>query len=180
MTTDVITTKLEREFDSKDANGDGYLDWSDYQSLADRYIAAYKLDKNEYRARALVASQQMNWMELLRHSGVQGDRLTKDEFVTASRLAAVDTSRLNVVEGSAHAIFDVVDVNGDNEISRDEFARLLKDVWKTDSPDAMEAFHRLDTDGDGSISRQEFIRATREHFYSNDPDAPGSLFYGRV
>ncbi|MEU6240938.1 EF-hand domain-containing protein [Streptomyces sp. NPDC047024] len=182
MTTtaqDVITVKLERSFDALDANRDGYLDWSDYQSLADRYIQAYKLDKKDRRAMALQMFCQMYWLELLRHAGVDSDRLTKDQFIAASRLSAIDTSRLNVTEGGGHAIFDVIDVDGDNEISKDEFARFLKDVWLSGAPDAMDSFTRLDTDGDGVISRQEFIRAIREHYFSNDPEAPGSLFFGR-
>ncbi|MFE3937641.1 EF-hand domain-containing protein [Streptomyces goshikiensis] len=82
--------------------------------------------------------------------------------------------------GGVNAIFDVIYFDGDNEISKDEFARFLRDVWKSDAPDAMDMFTKLDTDGDGSISRHEFIRAVREHFLSNDPEAPGSLFFGRV
>ncbi|MFD8591330.1 EF-hand domain-containing protein [Streptomyces sp. NPDC059637] len=183
MTTtaqDVITIKLEREFEAMDANHDGYLDWTDYQKLADRYIQAYRIDKDDRRARALRTFCQIYWLELLRHAGVDGDRLTKDQFVTANRLAVIDTSRLNVTEGGGHAIFDVIDVDGDNEISRAEFERFLRDVRRSEAPDAMEAFTRLDTDGDGAISRHEFIRAIREHFFSHDPDAPGSLFFGRV
>ncbi|MGW3357999.1 EF-hand domain-containing protein [Streptomyces bungoensis] len=180
MMQDVITTKLERNFDVMDANHDGYLDWTDYQKLADRYVQAYGLAKDDRRARALQTFCQIYWLELLRHAGVDGDRLTKDQFVIANRLAVVDTSRLNVTEGGGHAIFDVIDVDGDNEISKDEFARFLRDVWKSDAPDAMESFTRLDTDGDGAVSRYEFIRAVREHFLSNDPEAPGSLLFGRV
>ncbi|WP_435059786.1 EF-hand domain-containing protein [Streptomyces sp. bgisy060] len=183
MTTtvqDTITAKLERSFDALDADRNGYLDWADYQKMADRYIQAYGLSKDDRRARALQTFCQIYWLELLRHADVDGDRLTKDQFVTANRLAVIDTSRLNVAEGGGHAIFDVVDVNGDNEIGKDEFARFLRDVWKSDAPDAMDVFVKLDTDGDGVISRHEFIRAVREHYLSNDPDAPGSLFFGRV
>ncbi|CAM5428218.1 EF-hand domain-containing protein [Streptomyces hirsutus] len=179
-TQDVITIKLERTFETMDANHDGYVDWTDYQKLADRYIQAYRLGKDDRRARALQTFCQIYWLELLRHAGVDADRLTKDEFITANRLAVVDTSRLNVTEGGGHAIFDVIDVNGDNEISKDEFTRFLRDVWRSDAPDAMDMFAKLDTDGDGAISRHEFIRAVREHFLSNDPDAPGSLFFGHV
>ncbi|MFD5748306.1 EF-hand domain-containing protein [Streptomyces sp. NPDC127033] len=180
MVQDVINTKLEREFDAMDANHDGYLDWTDYQKLADRYVEAYGLDKNDRRTRALQTFCQIYWLELLRHAGVEGDRLTKEQFVTANRLAVIDTSRLNVTEGGAHAFFDVIDVDGDNEISKDEFARFLRDVRRSEAPDAMDSFTKLDTDGDGAISRQEFVRAVREHFLSNDPEAPGSLFFGRV
>ncbi|SDC16167.1 EF-hand domain-containing protein [Streptomyces prasinopilosus] len=108
------------------------------------------------------------------------DRLSKEQFVTASRLSVIDTSRLNVTEGGGHAIFDIIDTDGDNEISKDEFARFLRDVWRSDSPGAMDVFAKLDTDGDGAISRHEFIRAIREFYLPNDPDAPGSLFFGRV
>ncbi|GAB2804575.1 hypothetical protein GCM10027073_41610 [Streptomyces chlorus] len=180
LTQDVVTTKLERTFDSMDANHDGYVDWTDYKKLGDRYIEAYRLGKDDRRARAIQTFTQIYFLELLRHAGVEGERLTKDQFVTANRLAVIDTSRLNVTEGGGHAIFDVIDANGDNEISKDEFARFLRDVWRSDAPDAMDMFAKLDTDGDGAISRQEFIRAVREHFLSNDPDAPGSLFFGHV
>ncbi|MET8586285.1 EF-hand domain-containing protein [Streptomyces collinus] len=177
---DIITLKLERTFETMDANHDGYVDWTDYQKLADRYIQAYRLDKADRRARALQTFCQIYWLELLRHAGVDHDRLTKDEFVTANRLAVIDTSRLNVTEGGGHAIFDIIDTNGDNEISKDEFARFLRDVWKSTSPDDMDMFAKLDTDGDGAISRHEFIRAIREFYLSNDPEAPGSLFFGHV
>ncbi|MEU5078403.1 MULTISPECIES: EF-hand domain-containing protein [Streptomyces] len=177
---DIITVKLERTFDQMDANKDGYLDWTDYQKLADRYIQGYGLSKDDRRARALQTFCQIYWLELLRHAGADGDRLSKEQFVLANRLAVIDTSRLNVTEGGGHAIFDIVDADGDNEISRDEFARLTRDVWKDNSPETMDLFHRLDTDGDGAISRHEFIRAVREHFLSNDPDAPGSIFFGHI
>ncbi|MEU6346833.1 EF-hand domain-containing protein [Streptomyces sp. NPDC046977] len=80
--------------------------------------------------------------------------------------------------GTGHVMFDVIDIDGDNEISKDEFARFLRDVWPTDG--SMDTFIQLDTDGDGAISRHEFIRAVREHFLSNDPEAPGSIPFGRV
>ncbi|MEV5273435.1 hypothetical protein [Streptomyces werraensis] len=48
---------------------------------------------------------------------MDGDRLIKDPFVTASRLAVIDTSRLNVTEGSGHAIFDIVDVDNTSDLT---------------------------------------------------------------
>jgi hypothetical protein len=183
MTTtaqDVIAIKLGRQFEIMDANDDGYLDWSDYQNVCDRYIEAYKLDKNDRRARALYSFYQTYWLELLRHADVQADRLTKEQFVTANRLAGIDTSRLNMADGLGHVIFDVIDADLDNEISKDEFARFVTDVWKIEAPDSMDTFTELDSDDDSKISRQEFLRGMREYFLSNDPDAPGSLVLGRI
>ncbi|GAA3044164.1 EF-hand domain-containing protein [Streptomyces roseofulvus] len=183
MTTvanDVVSEKYGRAFDALDADKNGYVEWSDYQALADRFINGYKLAKDDRRARTLTAFYQMHWLEVLRHAGVDGDRLNREQYIQATRLLSVDTSRLNLVEGGAHAVFDVIDVNGDNEISKDEFQRFLTDVWQVTDPFALETFSKLDTDGDGVVSRQEFIRATYEYYYSTDPAAPGSMLFGQL
>ncbi|MFF5638737.1 EF-hand domain-containing protein [Streptomyces sp. NPDC012825] len=177
-TADPITTKLDHLFSATDNDNDGYVEWADYQRLIDRYLSAYKIDKNDRRAHALTAAYQMYWMELLRHAD-GNNRLNKEQYHHANRAASVDTSRFNMVEGVPHAIFDVMDTDGDNTISKEEFKQFL-DVWGISAPDAMDTFAQLDTDGDGSISRHEYIRAVREFFYSPDLDAAGSLFFGRL
>ncbi|MFC9288948.1 hypothetical protein ACFT0E_20205, partial [Streptomyces sp. NPDC057052] len=80
---DVMTVKLERTFYSMDADRDRCLDWTDYQKPADRCIQAYRLDKDDRRARALQTFCQIYWLELPRHAGVDGNRLTRDQFGTA-------------------------------------------------------------------------------------------------
>ncbi|NEA46816.1 EF-hand domain-containing protein [Streptomyces sp. SID10815] len=178
VATDLITMKLDRLFAATDTDSDGYVDWSDYQRLVDRYLSTYKIDKHDRRAHALLMSYQMQWVELLRHAN-GADRLSKEQFQTAIRAVSVDTSRFNMVEGVPHAIFDIMDTDFDNTISKDEFGQYLK-VWNISDPSALDTFFRLDTDGDGAISRHEFIRAVREFFYSPDPEAPGSLFFGSL
>ncbi|RVU26172.1 EF-hand domain-containing protein [Streptomyces antnestii] len=182
MTTavnDPISKKHGLVFDTLDADKDGYLAWTDYEALIGRFITAYSLTKDDRRVQSLKVVFQMQWSELRRHADASGDRLDREQYVTASRQVSNDTSRFNVADSHAHAVFDVIDTDGDNEISQDEFTRYLKDVWQVTAP-AMETFVRIDTDGDGAISRQEFIRTVQEYHYSEDPDAPGSLLYGRV
>ncbi|MFC7965469.1 EF-hand domain-containing protein [Streptomyces cinereoruber] len=175
-----MSEKYGRAFDGLDADNNGYLDWSDYQALADRFISAYRLGRDDRRARALNAFLQMQWMELLRHANVDGDRLDREQYIQAARLAGIDTSRFNLVDGHGHAMFDVIDTDEDNEISKDEFVRLLRDVWQVTDPSALDAFDRIDTDGDGAVSRTEFIRTIREYHLSPDPHAPGSVIFGQV
>lgn len=177
--TDPITLKLEALFQATDTDNDGYVDWSDYQRIIDRYLSAYKINKQDRKAQSLTIAYQMYWTELLRHAG-GNDRLDREQFAHANRAASVDTSRYNMMECIPHAIFDIADTDGDNTISKPEFKQFLDLLWGSKAPDAMDTFARLDTDGDGVISRHEYIRAIREFFHSPDLDVPGSLFFGHL
>ncbi|MEV1010098.1 EF-hand domain-containing protein [Streptomyces sp. NPDC049881] len=177
-TADPITLKLDRMFTAVDSDGDGFADWSDFQRIVDRFLTGYGIAKEDRRARALTAGYQMYWLELLRHADGK-DRLSREQFIETHRLASVDTSRFNLVEGLSHAVFDVMDSDGDNGIGRSEFQQYLT-VWGIAHPDAVDTFDRLDLDGDGCVSRQEFLRATREFHYSSDLNAPGSLLFGPI
>ncbi|MFR9726852.1 EF-hand domain-containing protein [Streptomyces sp. MS19] len=144
----------------------------------DRFLTGYGIDKDDRRAQALTAGYQMYWLELLRHA--DGQRLlNRAQFIDANRLASVDTSRFNAVEGLSHAVFDIMDRDSDNAIGRSEFQQYLT-VWGIAHPGAVEAFDQLDLDGDGYVSQQEFLRATREFHYSSDLNAPGSLLFGPI
>ncbi|GLW99414.1 EF-hand domain-containing protein [Microtetraspora sp. NBRC 16547] len=179
MTTtsaDPIGQKMSSLFEATDTNHDGYIEWADYQLLIDRYISGYRMDRNDRRAQALTVAYMMLWQELLRHGNGE-HRLDKGQFVNAIRAASIDTSRFNMVEAMPHAVFDIIDADGVNTISKDEFAQLLK-VLDFATPDAMDRFMILDTDGDGQVSRQEFIRSVREFLYSGDLSAPGGVIFG--
>jgi len=165
-TADPVDTKIESEFHKLDLNHDGYLDWSDYEILIGRYKKTARVSEDDRRTRALRAFYQMHWLELLRYAGVEGDRLSKDQFVAATRLATTDTSRLNVAEVGGHVIFDLIDTNGDGEISKEELTHYLRGVWQIDGSDAMYDFDALDRDGDSVISRDEFVGGIHEHLRS--------------
>lgn len=173
MTTAAIDLKIKQLFDAMDTNSDGYVEWADYQRVVDGYLNAYKLNKNTRKGQALQVGYQMLWLELLRHAN-RNQRLLRDEFVAAYGAARADTSRFNMIEGIPGAIFDIIDSNDDNKISKEEFARLLKH-WGVTASGAMDTFIMLDTDRDGYISRQEFLRALWKIHYSADLAAPGTL-----
>ncbi|MFJ9562650.1 EF-hand domain-containing protein [Streptomyces fuscichromogenes] len=177
---DPVDIKIGHVFDVLDADRDGYVEWADYQSLLDRHGAMYGAAANDRRVTALTAAYTMLWLEFLRHAHAEDDRLGRDEYIAANRAASIDTSRMSMTEGVPHAVFDLIDGDDDHQISRSEFSRYVKDVWRITAPDAMDTFEALDTDGDGLISRNEFILAVREFFLSTDLQAPGSLFFGHL
>ncbi|WP_225830824.1 EF-hand domain-containing protein [Streptomyces sp. NK08204] len=177
---DPVDIKIGHVFDALDVDRDGYVEWADYESLIDRHVEGYGLARNDRRVSALMAAYTMLWLEFLRHADAEGDRLGKDEYIAANRAASIDTSRMSMTEGVPHAVFDLIDADDDHQMSRSEFSRYVKDVWRITAPDAVDTFDALDTDGDGLISRNEFILAVRQFFFSPDLDAPGSLFFGHL
>ncbi|MFC9424779.1 hypothetical protein [Streptomyces sp. NPDC056987] len=69
--------------------------------------------KNDRRTRVLRTFCQIYWLELLRHAGVEEDRLTQEQFVTADRLT-----------------------DGDGVISRQEFVRAVREHFLSNDPEA--------------------------------------------
>lgn len=171
---DPIAVKLGYLFEASDTDRDGLVDWSDYERLISRYLDGYEIEAEDRRAHALRAAYRTYWSELLHH--VDGaDRLSKQQFVAANQAA----SRLAMAETVPQAIFDVMDTDADDAISKPEYKVFLQ-AWGVSDLEALNVFLELDTDDDGRISRAEFIGAIRDFFTSPELDSPGSLFFGHI
>ncbi len=158
-----VEARIEAEFDKLDLNRDGYLDWSDYETLIGRNKKTARVGDDDRRIRALRAFYELHWLELLRYADTPGDRLSKPQFVAATRASTEDTRRLNVTETGGHVIFDLIDSNGDGTISQDELTTYLRGVWQIDGNDDTYNLEALDRDGDSLISREEFVNGIQEH-----------------
>ncbi|MFD6952813.1 MULTISPECIES: EF-hand domain-containing protein [unclassified Nocardiopsis] len=174
-----ITERFGRLFAALDSDDDAFVTWADYQRLVERYVHGYGLDPQERRAQAIRVSYQMLWQELLRHSGAEGERLEREEFVAAMRAASEDRSRFNAAEGVAEAVFDLLDTDGDDRISREEFLRYANALG-AEAADAEERFAGVDADEDGFISREEFVLSAREYLFGDDTRSPGGFVSGVV
>ncbi|WP_274919497.1 EF-hand domain-containing protein [Streptomyces sp. WZ-12] len=175
--TDPIAVKLGQLFEAVDTNHKGSIDWANYQRLLDRIAVGFQLDDRDRRFQTLHAAYQMYWCELLRHTGSTSSLLLKEEFVTANRMASMDTSRFNLVEGIPNVVIDVLDANDANVLGQEETVRLLK-LLEVTSPEIVDQFMALDAAGDGGITRQDCIRSAREFFYAPSIETPGGIFFG--
>jgi hypothetical protein len=175
---DPIAVKLGYLFGASDTDQDGFVDWSDYERLISRYLDGYGIAAEDGRAHALRTAYQKYWAELL--SNVKGvERLSMEQFVAANQAAGVDRSRFTMADAVPQAIFDVMDTDGDDAISKPEYKVFLQ-AWGVSDLEALNVFLELDTDDDGRISRSEFVGAIRDFFTSPELDSPGSLFFGHI
>ncbi|MCY1141087.1 EF-hand domain-containing protein [Actinoplanes sp. Pm04-4] len=177
-TVDPIAVKLGHLFGASDTDRDGFVDWSDYERLISRYLDGYGIAAEDSRAHALRAAYQKYWSELLQHvNGV--DRLSEEQFVAANQAAGADQSQFVMAGVVPQAIFDVMDTDADDTISKPEYKVFLQ-AWGVSDLEALNVFLELDTDDDGRISRGEFIGAIRDFFTSPELDSPASHFFGRI
>lgn len=177
-TADPLAVKLGYLFEASDTDHDGFVDWSDYERLIGRYLDGYGIPAEDHRAHALRAAYETYWSELLQQvNGV--DRLSKEQFVVANRAAGADTSQFTMAHVVPQAIFDVMDTDADDTISKPEY-KVFLEAWGVSDLEALNAFLELDTDDDGRISRDEFIGALRDFFTSPELDSPASLFFGHI
>ncbi|MFD6885548.1 EF-hand domain-containing protein [Streptomyces sp. NPDC059957] len=175
---DPITRRLRRLFVALDADEDGFVGWGDHERIVDRYATGYELAKDDPKISSLERAYWSQWLGLLQQASPGQERLSLDEFVAANRAAGFGANGSHLLDDIARAVFDVVDVDGDKKISRDEFARYLG-LWGISPEDAPLAFQRLDLDRDAFISQQEVTKSIRAfHLYNDDLSTPGGIFLG--
>jgi Ca2+-binding EF-hand superfamily protein len=175
MASEFQRKKIAGVFEAMDADGDGFLREADFAALTARWIAVRGTIGS-----VRLTSIMMGWWDTLlaaAHPGGDGHdgKVTLDEVLTV--VDRLDTMP-DAVTGTAEAMFEAVDENGDEHISAEEYNRLIE-AWSGRPTDTDAIFPLLDLDGDGHLSRDEFVRLWTEFWAGDDPEAPGTWVFGR-
>ncbi len=104
-----------------------------------------------------------------------------EDLLVGVALAAGQTPNepLEQIKETARIWFNIVDADGNGEISLAEYKDILV-AWggKEKEKEAASCFEKLDLNGDGIISKDEFVKNLKEYWLSNDPEVPGNYLYG--
>jgi Ca2+-binding EF-hand superfamily protein len=180
MATDLHLQKLANRFHHLDADGDGYIEHTDYEIAADRVRDRLGHDPGHEASKAYHDAFMELWHGLLRVMDADGDgRISRDEFVAATSRGIVDRpGGFEKVLGRVRdAFLEMGDRDGDGRLTAEEFGHLFQALGVSPEHTAV-AFKALDADGDGHVTREELARALEEFYMSSDADAPGSLLFG--
>lgn len=171
MASDLQRRKITGVFTAMDADNDGYLEEHDFAALAGRWSQARVAGDAE----KLTAVMLGWWQTLAAVSDTDHDgKVGVDEVLTV--VDRLPTMR-DAVTGTADAMFEAIDENGDGLISADEYRRMIE-AWSGEPADTDAVFPLLDTDGDGRISRAEFAHHWYEFWAGDDEAAPGTRVFG--
>lgn len=172
MASEFQRRKIAGVFDAMDADADGFLEEADFAALTARWVAI-RGTGDHARLSAIMMGW---WATLLAGSDRDHDgRVTLDEvLLLVDRLDGMPEA----VIGTAEAMFEAVDEDGDGRISAEEYHRLIE-AWSGRATDTDAVFPLLDLDGDGHLSQAEFTRLWTEFWSGDDPAAPGTWVFGR-
>ena len=171
-------SKLAARFAQHDVDGDGFLEESDYQTLA--RLLGDRLDATPAAREAISAGFADQWRQLCTHADIDGDgRVSLAEYTSAMGAGiAGDADGLDrAVLQTTRAVVQAADSDGDGYLDFPDYERLAA-LLRVEH--AAEGFQLLDADADGRLSHDEITAAVRDFYTSEDPVAPGNFVFGRI
>lgn len=174
MASDFQRRKVAGVFDAMAAEDHDYLTESDFAALAARWTALRGVtpgSAQDERLRAIM----LGWWTSLSSAAENTDRVTLDDVLSVVDLLPTMT---DAVWATADAMFEAIDENDDDRISRDEYRQLIR-AWTGQDTDTDAIFPLLDLDHDGYISAAEFRDLWTQFWAGDDADAPGTWVFGR-
>lgn len=176
MASEFQRHKIAGVFNAMDADNDGFLEKADFEDLTARWTGTRGWAPGSEGHTRLTTIMMGWWDTLLAASDLDRDnKVTLDEvLLVVDRLGAMT----DAVTGTAGAMFEAIDENGNGEISAAEYRQLIE-TWTGCETDTDDIFPLLDLDGDGHISQAEFTELWTEFWAGDDPDSPGTWVFGR-
>src|SRR5262245_25239010 len=145
--TPFIQRKMILAFYRFDVTKDGLLRATDFAQLGQQIAQDLELDPDSDQYKRLVSGYNTIWETYFKVCDGDGDDvITLSEYLaTADEMLARPTIRQDAQEANT-PLFAALDVNGDGQVSQQEFTVFLKALGVTEE-DAGLAFARLDQDG---------------------------------
>jgi Ca2+-binding EF-hand superfamily protein len=202
MLTELQKRKLKKLFDLYDIDNSGFITEADYETMAQSQaeVQGYKPGSLEYN---IIRSQfRTLWNNLQKEIDFDNDgKITLEEFLehkdkqlsfkagyrplwlerqSGDHIIAQSYERSyeeDVIAKLTNLIFQRLDVDGNGEISREEYTNGFL-AHLSDESLCDEIFSKLDLNGDGYLSKEEMLQHVHNFFYSDDPEAPGNWILG--
>lgn len=158
---DAQENRIRFRFDLLDADGNGVLERSDFEALAERVIASSEVVPQAARAASVRSAYLTYWHGLYEHADGNGDGV-----VDLGEYAAVvhdQESFDRYVRPYAEALVALADADGDGWVERDHFVAVM--VATGFSPAcARDTFSALDTAGEGRVAAERWLEAIAGYY----------------
>jgi juvenile hormone diol kinase len=179
MLTELQKKKLPNLFKFYDADGNGYIEAADFDTIHAAFCQAADWEKGSQPSEALKARLASRWANIQKHADANNDnRVSLDEWLAyVDKMLQSEEQYRAEVEGIVAQIFQVFDRDKDGQIDRAEYERWHR-VRRLDAKSAAALFSAMDLNKDGFISVEETTQLVRQFFKSDNPADPGNQLFG--
>ncbi|MEU6117031.1 EF-hand domain-containing protein [Streptomyces sp. NPDC047117] len=168
MATPVANQRLEKRFDKWDSDGNGILEWGDFEQEAAKVAQNFGADARSKEAKTLREGFRNLFDHLTQAAGAPANGpLTKDQFMSVTQNLIFEGGEADFNRALGPVVKGIVglcDKNADGQINAGEFEAWLVGVG-VDRSAAQEAFRKVDSDDNGELSVDELLAAVREYHF---------------
>lgn len=178
--SDTQKKKVCHLFKVLDVDGNGHLEPDDFLLVGRKIIKYMGLEEESRAARLILIKSHRLFVQLMIDVHNTDFTLTVWDWVAFFRSQTVDKTSATLsyyIQRTSRHIFDLFDANGDQMISRSEYANMLT-VYGISHEMANQSFKELDLNHDDLISAEELMQGLANFFLSSDSDAKGNLIFG--
>jgi Ca2+-binding EF-hand superfamily protein len=175
-----IENRLLRFFNVYDSDESGTITQNDAEYSLGRLAAlrGYKKGTPEYEL--FRKNFLIYWNALLK--GIDADansEITAAEWLNYHENLLTDEAKaMQIILPSMLAMFDVMDIDGNDTISLDEYKNFMRAFGVLERWIGDVVFLKLDINKDGTISKKEWGDLVREMYFNPDPACPGNYLFG--
>jgi Ca2+-binding EF-hand superfamily protein len=169
--TPFLDGKLGHRFRTHDADGDGFIQRSDFEESAARLGAEFGHEPDSPTLQSLMRLSVQLWDKLATADTDHDGRISEAEFKAAFAAAlldepgALEQGYLPYVE----AILRIADADGDGRLTVDDQVRWTRALMRLPEEHVRDGFRQTDTDGDGYITTGEVLDGVRGYYFDLDP-----------
>ncbi|XP_046371761.1 sarcoplasmic calcium-binding protein-like [Haliotis cracherodii] len=188
----LLESKIRAWFKMTDAKKDGCMCREDFQLIADRFVAEYKLGPEK-------ATEIRNWLvdgwDKILHDETcdikaleadlplvvavnaklrSGEKISEDDFTEAFlQLRNKDLSLAKKsLENMIDVFFGIFDANADGFIIMPEMVVAMKCFGLENSELVKQTFECMDKDKDGKLSKDDYIGSWTDFFFGEESENP--------
>jgi Ca2+-binding EF-hand superfamily protein len=175
MTEGMHARKMSARFDTFDRDGDGLISQRDVEQMARAVLDEFEVSPDWGKGRAVLRGAGAFWRGLadeVDDEFADGGRLTRQQFIDAAKRALLDHPEgfNRIVRPWTEASVAIADVDGDGEITLEQWGRLLRAMGGNDAA-VKRRLKATDADGDGRLSVRDLL-STAQTYYTTDDDMP--------